>query len=602
MLDAGVGGALFPPYRADTGSMGAAAERLAASSTSVSGLVEQVTSAHRPAVTGTGGTLTGAVAAAVLPLQRSGPEVSGAAMLAHGALISWIRHVAEHDRGIDDINSRWASASADDFGVPAAEYSGDETPEEWRQIDQARASTVDDARRQLLEELTRERELLVEDLDGDADAVAALLDEGPTDRVLTQLLVAGALPPQALFLLPDLALAPTQRREMLANLNSFDMLDDYAQPVSADSSDLELQLELLRSLDVHPSEYRDLLQTYWVTVAAENAGIDLSAWDPALGAFALEDVIEQVYTYYGDLYLDHGWMQWAGMANMIGPTFASGFFDLAAIRDVADQLGERLDSLPYGVSGLMPEQLRQLADLGGDLTAEDLQFFEQTFLQMQKDIFFDQAASHEAYLGGGMEAIEEMREAGLFDNGNPDATVQAWQNIHDGRWSGDEELITAGNEYLLYREQHDIIENAYQDMRNHPVTGPSLTYLMGAIGGPSIPGAKTLAEHDPFTVTVTPTHVLPGSAALDWLGAPLPRVHVETPLPDGNLADFDTRWDLIENDTLPAYQELLRDDPELADEIIGSDIADRIEEYRLANRLDDIVGILLNWDVRVTFE
>lgn len=603
MLEAGGGTVgLFPRHRPDPGSIAASAEPLSTSSTGLSGLVDDVARAHRPAITATVGTLAQPMATVPVPLQRSGTELSGAAMVAHGAVVMWVRHVVDHDDGIDDINRRWSSASAGDFGVAPSAYDGDETPEERQLIDRGRSNRVTAARSLLLEQLTREREALLDDLDADAQQVAGLLDEGPTDRALTQLLVAGALPPQALHLLPNLTLSAAQRREMLANLRSFGLLAQYAQPASASSADLEVQLDLLRSLGVHPSDYRDLLQTYWVTVAAEKAGIDLSAWDPSRGAFALEDIIERVYTYYGDLYLDNDWMQWAGMANMIGPTFASGFFDLSSIRDFADRLGERLDDLPPGVRELLPGHLRRLADLGGDLTANDLEFFEQTFLQMQKDIFVDQAASHEAYLGGGMEAIEEMQEAGLFDNGNPDATVQAWQNIDDGRRSGDEALVTAGNEYLLYREQHDIIEGSYQHMKDHPVTGLPLTYFMGAIGGPSIPGAQTLAEHDPFTVTVTPSNVNPVSGLWDAVGGPLPRVHVDTPLPDGNLADFDTRWDLIANDTLPAYQELLAEDPELAREIIGSDIAGRIDDYRLLNRLDEIEEILLNWDVRVSVE
>ena len=84
--------------------------------------------------------------------------------------------------------------------------------------------------------------------------------------------------------------------------------------------------------DDRARELRDL----WAQVAADRAGIDLEGWDPSAGAFANEDTIVAVYEYYGQLFLDHPELQWAGMANMIGPSFAAGFFDLDAMGDLAD--------------------------------------------------------------------------------------------------------------------------------------------------------------------------------------------------------------------------------------------------------------------------
>ncbi len=92
------------------------------------------------------------------------------------------------------------------------------------------------------------------------------------------------------------------------------------------------------------------------------------------------------------------------MAGMIGPTFAGGMVDLL-LRTVSDLASEPLDK----VSGWpMPE----------------------------------------AYLAGGMASIKEMYDAGLID----DKTYQAWGDI-DG---GDAGRVAAGNEQLLYREQHDV--------------------------------------------------------------------------------------------------------------------------------------------------
>jgi hypothetical protein len=79
------------------------------------------------------------------------------------------------------------------------------------------------------------------------------------------------------------------------------------------------------------------------------------------------------------------------------------------------------------------------------------------------------------------------------------------------------------------------------------------------------------------------------------------QVHVEvkTPFPAGNIAHFDDRWALIEEDTLPRYQDLLARDPDRARDIIGSDVAGRIDDYRMSERIDDIVGQMLDWDVDV---
>src|SRR5699024_6625568 len=92
------------------------------------------------------------------------------------------------------------------------------------------------------------------------------------------------------------------------------------------------------------------------------------------------------------------------------------------------------------------------------------------------------------------------------------------------------------SEKLLFREPHDIIQNDYEKMQEHPKTGPAFTYMLRAIGGPSVPDAHSLAELHPLQahipVSPNPVHS--------------PEVVVDTPLPDGNLANFNTRWSMIE--------------------------------------------------------
>jgi hypothetical protein len=373
----------------------------------------------------------------------------------------------------------------------------------------------------------------------------------------------------------------TDWKKLYANLRAqgIDPLN-WATLGTYNPDELKFRLDLLRKMGVPPKEYKNLLQMYWVSVAAKKAGIDLSQWDPSKGADGLKDIIVKVYTYYGQLFLQNPYMQWAGMANMIGPSFAAGFFDLNLIKRVAAAMGH--------VPGA-PVDLKLLANL----TATDLKFFETTFLNMQKDIFFDQAMMHEAYLGGGMDSIKELREAGLI-NVN---TENAWGQIDTGRRTGDQSLIKAGNTYLLYREQHDVIQTSYQAMYDHPVTGKAFTYVMGALGEPSIPGTKTFAEYDPLKVSFE----TPGPDRIPftpWDNPTQGTVTITTPLPAGNLANFEDRWDYVSHDTLPAYQDLLADDPEQARSIVASDVEGRIDDYRIYNRIDSLEKrFIQDWDV-----
>lgn len=356
--------------------------------------------------------------------------------------------------------------------------------------------------------------------------------------------------------------------------------------------------EMLARGELTPEEFARALEAYWTRQALARAGINPSLWDPSAGTAANQEIIAQVYRYYGDLYLQHPYLQWAGMANMIGPSFAAGFFDLEQLRRAAGLLSR----LPAGVG---PGQLGLRALAG--ISAHELRFYETTLLEMQREIFFDQAPMHEAYLAGGMPAIREMGRAGIINA----RTVQAWQQIDEGRRTGDQELVASGNEYLLRREQFDIIADDYDRMREHFPSGGAFTYTaMTFAGQPSIPGARSYADVFPLTVSAE----TPGPERLgypDNLGpVPLPggsvtvdnpaqgRVIVETPLPDGNISDRHQRWNLIEQDTLPAYQELITEDPERAREIIATPVPERIDDYRLEERLDDLEHQLLDWDAR----
>ncbi|NDL59909.1 hypothetical protein [Phytoactinopolyspora mesophila] len=315
---------------------------------------------------------------------------------------------------------------------------------------------------------------------------------------------------------------------------------------------LEHLLELAREAEIPPADYAEALQDYWDRRALERAGIDPDEWDPSLGADAQADIIERVYVYYAEVYGEDNDLIWAGMANMIGPSFAAGFFDLAEFRDIAQRVRGRaalssfLPATPFWsrISGTL------LAE-AADMTDQELAYYETTFLQMQKDIFFDLAPVHEAYLSGGIEAVEEMRAAGIIDQD----VYNAWEDIS----SGDPALVEQGNEALLLREQRDIIDDYYQDMYNRFPSGPVVTQFMTWIGAPSIPGAKSYPE------------------VFDW---------------SGNIAHFEDRWDLIQQDTLPAFLDLWRDDRERTNDIISSPVGPRIDEQRMKERFPPLGWIL----------
>jgi hypothetical protein len=401
---------------------------------------------------------------------------------------------------------------------------------------------------------------------------ARMLKEGPSTADLLRLFQAGLLPIAAVNLFPKVDFGKTDWRKLFANLRALGLDPlNWATLGTYDPAELKKRLDLLRGMGVPPTQYKDLLQLYWVSVAAQKAGIDLSQWDPNKGANGLKDIITKVYTYYGNLFLQNPYMQWAGMANMIGPSFAAGFFDLSLFRKLA-QAVEHQPGLPI--------DMRVLANISDS----ELKFFETTFLSMQKDIFYDQAMMHEAYLGGGMDSIKELEAAGLIDP----RTQQAWGQIDEGRRTGNQDLIKAGNTALLYREQHDVIDQNYQKMYDHPVTGPAFTYMMTAVGEPSIPGAKSFADYKPLWVefeTPGPKHI----PFTNWDNPTQGEIDVKTPLPDGNIAHFQDRWDYISKDTLPAYQKELAEHPDQAREIVGQNVSDRIDDYRIYNRIDSLV-------------
>src|SRR5438034_2808318 len=92
------------------------------------------------------------------------------------------------------------------------------------------------------------------------------------------------------------------------------------------------------------------LRRHWLDSAFLNAKIDASHWDPTRGVDINRRTIERAYDYYGRLYVHHARLEWAGMANMIGPSFYAGFLDVAFLPDqmrrVLEEAAARCDGGP----------------------------------------------------------------------------------------------------------------------------------------------------------------------------------------------------------------------------------------------------------------
>ena len=225
------------------------------------------------------------------------------------------------------------------------------------------------------------------------------------------------------------------------------------------------------------------LKRTWFHRALQRAGIEHENWRPGRGVDENRRVVEAVYGYYGQLFLAHPYLLWAGMASMIGPAFYAGFRDLGFVPDTAR-------TAVITVFGRASRRLARRA-------AGDLGFYETTFLTMQKKIFEDQATMHEAYLAGGLPQVEEFYRARIIDL----ATLQAWRQIDTGHRDGDQAAVADGNRTLLFREQHDIIDRFYVRMLGYrwPL-GPAFTYLLTLAGAPSVPRAQSYPQRYPLRV------------------------------------------------------------------------------------------------------
>jgi len=515
----------------------------------------------------TEGSITGSVIGQVVPGQQTAARLAGNALIAVASTRGFAADAATFDATVKTLNDEYTTrASAANTERHDPDHTGPAP---------ASNSDIESALRPRYRRALRK-------LDDDARHAAHLLNN-PSDADIRRMFTDGLLPLDALVLYPTITLT---RAEASRALSRFDP-PELGTPLEV----LQLRLDLARSLGLDPRDYATLLQVYWQSKALEEAGIDIDEWDISRGAPELNDIIEKVYDYYGELYKKNPNLEWAGLANLVGPSFAAGFLDLGTMREILqkyqDVSGKIPDWLPLPYP-LTREAAEQLANLGED----EVTWFEQKFLSMQKQIFLDMGSMNQAYVDGGMPAIDEMADAGLFEKStNAYATqqmVDAWRVIDDPT-STPEELHKAAYD-MAYREQHDIIQDDYTKMREHPGTGELVTKMFSTVGQVSVPGAHTMGEYSPTE--------LGGSVTVDpWgPGKVTTSVDVSVPIPTGNVADWEDRWDYFTNDTLPAYVDLL-DRPggrEELEDIMDRDMGDRIDEYRIHHRIDDLAEVFID--------
>ena len=319
-----------------------------------------------------------------------------------------------------------------------------------------------------------------------------------------------------------------------------------------------------------PSSRASALRRRWLDRALESAGIDPAEWQPDRGVDVNRRTIERVYAYYGGLYLADARLEWAGMANLIGPSFYAGFQDVGLLPDIV----RRLVGAARRVLGAVAKRLRRRGAAEEPAVGE-LGYFETTFLTMQRKIFEDQALMHEAYVREGIDAIRALATAAIVDS----TTLRAWEQID----RGDASAVHDGNRILLYREQHDIIDRFYVDMRRRrPPVGRIFTYLLTLAGSPAIPGAKGYPTVFPLEARFPVTRGR--------------RLAFRTPLAAGNLALFANRWKLIEDDTFPVYRQLLDRRADEVRHLVERSLVERTARFRLFRRAGTIaLAALVRW-------
>lgn len=277
--------------------------------------------------------------------------------------------------------------------------------------------------------------------------------------------------------------------------------------------------------------------------------IDCANWDPARGVSCNDDAIEKSWSYYGQAFDRHPELQWAGMGKLASSLIYAGLQDVHVLRGMTKD--ERLRWLAANLSGMPKPLIDALANAGAD----QFDFFETKIADMQKHVFYDLGWQHYAYEQGGIAEMRRLYAAGQLSP----QLMSTWEDVA----SGDPARVKRGNEGLLYREQHDILQPMYDQMRDHdrPI-GDAFTYMIGLTADSPIPGGK------PFRDVVNKVHLPLG-------------ITLRSPLPTGNIASMNSRWEWITEDMLPRFQYLLDHDPQGTKNEIDKPLSQRAKGFRI---------------------
>ncbi|MEY9860314.1 hypothetical protein ABH935_005951 [Catenulispora sp. GAS73] len=264
---------------------------------------------------------------------------------------------------------------------------------------------------------------------------------------------------------------------------------------------LDVGVAMLQGLPGVPS-----VAEYYAMRAAEDAGIDYTSWDPTKGFSANKDNVRKSYEWYREMFDAHPEFQWMGLGRLAGVTVYAGMLDLD------DHKGD------IGVGG-------------------DLQFIQEQLLKAQQAIFTDIGGQHEAYLRGGLPAIQGLYDAQNIDQKDRDA----WAGIA----SGDPQHITAANLRFAFREQRVIIPQYM-----------SAIYHNGAIG----------FEFDAFLSDSAQNPVPGGQPFHDFYS--------------NGLTKTDPRWDWVTKSIYPSYQDMLHNHPDQLNAAINEPLDEAASKYR----------------------
>ncbi len=275
----------------------------------------------------------------------------------------------------------------------------------------------------------------------------------------------------------------------------------------------------------------------WTARALKAAGIDYNKWVPSKGFTYNIQNINKVYEYYKALYLANHKLKWAAMAKMAGGEVFRGLEgDLQPMIDFAHALDDH-DPSTIGVGDLY--------ELYAGSTIRVL-------LEMQQDIFLDLAWQHQAYVEGGMRAIDVAHRREELS----DANYEAWVKID----SNTEEDIWAGNRELLYREQALILQGGQEYVGS------------GAIGSIKV---QSFTDHYARIQRIPDNNMIPETMSEQAL-SPIPKgARFSKIVPGGDITNLTDRWKWIDTDMLPKFRNLPTADMERYISLPVRDLAKR---------------------------